>query len=143
MCKYLFVYGTLRPAIVREELRWLIEMLKPIGRATVRGRLYDLGEYPGAVLDPQCHTLVVGDLLELPANEQIVAALDEYEGCVEGDPDASLFVRSRCWVRLDDGREIESWIYLYNRDVSSATLIPKGDYVNAYNHKDWEDWREG
>lgn len=129
MPEYLFVCGTLRPAIIRDELRWFVEKSKLIGRGAARGRLYDLGEYPGATLDPNAETTIVGDLFELPDDDRFLAALDEYEGYSEDDPGASLFVRSRCWVRLDDGRETESWMYTYNGDVSSATLIPKGDYL--------------
>lgn len=135
MSDYLFVYGTLRPAIVREELRWLVGAMKFVGRGKVRGRLYDQGEYPGAVPDPNGDGWIVGDLLEMPADEQTITALDQYEGYFEDDPGASLFVRSRCRVRLDDGRVIEGWVYMYNRDVSSATLISNGDYLDAHNRE--------
>ena len=129
MCKHLFVCGTLRPAIVRGEFQSLIASLKQIGRGTTRGRLYDLGDYPGGVLDPDVETAVVGDLLELPDDDAVLATLDEYEGYFVDDLGRSLFVRRRCPVRLDDGREMESWMYVYNGDVSSAILIPKGDYL--------------
>src|SRR5215510_9486693 len=110
MIKYLFVYGTLRPAIGRAESRCLIEMMKLVGRGSVTGRLYDLGEYPGAVLDEAGGTKIIGDLLELPDNPQFIKTLDDYEGYFEDDTRASLFLRSRCLANLDDGREFESWI---------------------------------
>jgi gamma-glutamylcyclotransferase (GGCT)/AIG2-like uncharacterized protein YtfP len=136
MSDYLFVCGTLRPAIIRDELRWFVEQTTFVGRGAVRGRLYDLGEYPGAVLDASGDSLIIGDLVELPANPQVLAALDEYEGYSETNPDAGLFVRCRCQVRLDDGREIESWMYVYNGDVSTVAIIAKGDYLDVRNHNE-------
>ena len=100
-----------------------------LGPGRVRGRLYDLGEYPGGVLDPTGDHWIIGDLLELPTDPAALVALDAYEGYSDAAPDTGLFVRRRCVARLDDGREFESWIYVYNGDVSNAPIIVKGDYL--------------
>ena len=130
MSEYLFVCGTLRSAFAPPQVRPLLERMKLIGAATVPGRLYELGEYPGAVLAEDDGT-VVGELLELPADETLLHTLDHYEGIDESAPSKSLFVRTRCRAALPDGRNVEAWIYVYNQAVSAARLIESGDYADA------------
>lgn len=48
MPQHLFVYGTLRPQLARGEAQVLIAALKIVGSATVQGKLYDFGSYPGS-----------------------------------------------------------------------------------------------
>ena len=48
----LFVYGTLRDDPAHDMFHVLAANAELIGEATVAGRLYDLGEYPGLVLIP-------------------------------------------------------------------------------------------
>jgi gamma-glutamylcyclotransferase (GGCT)/AIG2-like uncharacterized protein YtfP len=45
------VYGTLRPGRAPAAVAAVVATLRPLGAARVRGRLYDLGAYPGAVPD--------------------------------------------------------------------------------------------
>src|SRR4051794_6778720 len=51
MTSLLFVYGTLLPGQAPPAMRDLIARMSDLGPATVRGRLYDLGAYPGIILD--------------------------------------------------------------------------------------------
>jgi hypothetical protein len=60
MSDYLFVYGTLQPGVAPREIADAVEELKVIGNATVRGVLYDLGEFPGAVLNPESNIPFMG-----------------------------------------------------------------------------------
>ena len=46
--QHLFVYGTLRPHLARGEAQALIATLEIVGPATVQGKLYDFGAFPGA-----------------------------------------------------------------------------------------------
>ena len=48
MPQHLFVYGTLRPQLAHGEARTLIADLEIVGSATVQGKLYDFGAYPGS-----------------------------------------------------------------------------------------------
>ena len=50
MSQYLFVYGTLLPELAPAKMAKAVARLKLVGTATIRGRLYDLGNYPGARL---------------------------------------------------------------------------------------------
>jgi gamma-glutamylcyclotransferase (GGCT)/AIG2-like uncharacterized protein YtfP len=97
--------------------------------ATVRGRLYDLGPYPAAIVDAEAHERIRGEVLELSPGTSVLSVIDTYEECDPADAVGSLFLRLRCDAEVDDGRVLNSWIYVYNRDPGSAPLVPHGDYV--------------
>ncbi len=128
MSKYLFVYGTLLPAEAGADMVSVVQQLRRIGPAYVHGKLYDLGEYPGAILDMDADTKIAGEVFELPADPAVLTALDSYEGYDPTEPKESLFVRMKVPVRLRDGRKINSWVYTYNRNPGRAPLIADGDY---------------
>ena len=133
MGEYLFVYGTLRPAFAPARMKPLTERFELIGKATATGKLYDLGDYPGATLEQD--GLIVGEVVELPEDGAVLAALDFYEGYDPLDEAQSLFVRQRYTAKLVDGRTVECWIYVYQQDLQGAEWIPSGDYSAIYNFK--------
>ena len=128
MSQHLFVYGTLQPDHAPAEIASAIHRLREVGGGHVRGRLYDLGEYPGAILDPSAETPVHGRVFTLPEDPAVLSALDAYEGFDPADPAGSLFSRTRARVRLFDRQEIEAWMYVYNRDPRGAPRIADGRY---------------
>ena len=75
-----------------------------MGNARLRGRVEQVGSYTGAVLSEQPDEWIPGELFELE-NPAILAKLDRYEG-----PE---YERKVVTVLLDDGREQETWVYLY------------------------------
>src|SRR5688572_6051504 len=91
----LFVYGTLLPGRARDHLREVVSRLKPISAGSMPGRLYDLGDYPGAVFDAAAQTCVHGEILEVPAGGQLLSQLDDYEGFSPANVAQSLFIRDR------------------------------------------------
>ena len=58
----LFVYGTLRPFVDIPMAKWLRRAARYMGPATTRGRLYDLGAYPGMRAARGRGEFVAGDL---------------------------------------------------------------------------------
>ncbi len=124
----LFVYGTLRGQIHRFLPATLHHAVHPLGPARYRGRLYDLGTYPGVVPDPD--HFVHGELYALRRDDtaRIFAYLDAYEGCDPQRPEAGEYRRVQDTVLLPDGRELSAWIYLYNGDLSQTQPIPSGDW---------------
>ncbi|HMV50742.1 MAG TPA: aminotransferase class III-fold pyridoxal phosphate-dependent enzyme, partial [Blastocatellia bacterium] len=120
MSEYLFVYGTLQPAAAPPELKDIIDRWRKVGSGTVLGQLFDLGDYPGAVLDENSTSRVIGDVYEL-RDPAALATLDEYEGFDADAPEQSLFHRVRTEVKMAEGGTQPSWIYVYNRDVSNLT----------------------
>jgi gamma-glutamylcyclotransferase (GGCT)/AIG2-like uncharacterized protein YtfP len=126
--EHLFVYGTLLPGLAPEGLRPLLARTRSVGRGSLPGRLYDLGPYPAAVPDAATDTRILGEVLELPDAATILPALDAYEGFDPAAVEESLFVRRRHAVTLADGRLLDCWVYVYNRDPIGAVVIAHGDY---------------
>lgn len=131
MSDYLFLYGTLLPQEVSGKSSEIIRRLKSVGPATVRGRLYDFGDYPGAILDRSTNRLIKGELFELNDGNRELRIFDEYEEFRTTDIDNSLFVRVRTDAELNDGRRLNAWIYVYNRNPGRARLIRNGVYSGS------------
>jgi len=128
MSQHLFVYGTLLPDQAPAEIAPAIRSLREVCSGHVHGRLYDLGDYPGAILDPSAETPVHGRLFALPDDPAVLSAIDAYEGFDSVDPAGSLFSRTHVRVRLSNGQEIDAWMYVYNKDPRGAPQIADGRY---------------
>jgi gamma-glutamylcyclotransferase (GGCT)/AIG2-like uncharacterized protein YtfP len=124
----LFVYGTLSPSRAPAHLCEIAARLKPLSPGSMPGRLYDLGEFPGAVFDAAAPTRVYGEVFELPSDSRFLSQLDDYEGFMPADPAKSLFVREQRPVVISRGAQLSCWVYLYNRDPGHSPLIHGGDY---------------
>jgi len=115
----LFIYGTLHPDRAPAEIAPVTRRLTSIGRGTIRARLYNLGEYPGAILadesDPAAPT-VSGEVFLVP-DAATLSALDAYEDYRPDSPADSLFLRKEAVVTFDDGSRKSCWVYVYNRDL--------------------------
>src|SRR5262245_36085944 len=120
MSQHLFVYGTLLPGKAPEEIASIVKRFRRLGSAHVRGRLYDFGKFPGAVLDPSSRSMIHGELVALPSDERVLEALDRYEEFDPLAPRKSLFVRKKAKVLMANGDSRESWIYVYNRPTGKA-----------------------
>ena len=128
MKEYLFVYGTLNEELAPPEIADTVKKLKFIGEGFAHGTLYDLGEYPAAVLDDSGK--IFGRIYELPVDAKILQKLDRYEGFYPQNPAKSLYLRKKTKVRLNN-KNLTSWIYEYNRDLSNAPIIKSGNYSTA------------
>jgi putative glutamine amidotransferase len=126
----LFAYGTLQPGLAPTSMREVVERFRPVGRATVRGRLFHLGAYPGLVLDDAGGT-VHGQVLDVPDDSLAWRRLDAYEGFAPEDPGRSLFRRVRCRAVQHDGTTSDCWTYVYNGDVAGVPLIDSGTWTAA------------
>lgn len=129
--EYLFLYGTLLADGVPDELVGALKSLRRIGPAHVRGRLYDLGEYPGAILAKSSKGLIRGEVFELPAAPAILKALDNYEEFDPANREDSLFIRTKAKATLLDGRKVDCWMYVYNDDPGTAPLLADGIYSST------------
>jgi gamma-glutamylcyclotransferase (GGCT)/AIG2-like uncharacterized protein YtfP len=129
MSDYLFVYGTLLPEYAPDEISKAVDQMQVIGQGQIRGRLYDLGDYPGAILDRSSDAVISGQVFELPDDEDVIASLDRYEGFYPEDRQGSLFIRTRTRALLLDGRELECWVYVYNGIPHPSSLISSGQYA--------------
>jgi gamma-glutamylcyclotransferase (GGCT)/AIG2-like uncharacterized protein YtfP len=126
MSDYLFTYGTLHPERAPEEIAASVAKLRAVGEGFVHGVLYDLGDYPGAVLDPPSQQKIAGTVFQLPEEEDVLRQLDQYEGFNPDAPDKSLFLRKRCTVTLASGRTLQCWLYVYNGTPEPARILATG-----------------
>lgn len=109
--------------------------LRFVGKGQVAGELYDLGAYPGAIVGANFQTKVIGEVYELPEPQTTLAQLDVYEGFVPGELEASLFARTKEMISLEDGQQLDCWMYVYNDWVATGHLIPGGDYLAYLQQK--------
>ena len=91
-----------------------------LGEGTARGRLLDLGRYPG-LIDGAAR--VRGEIYRLD-DPELLPVLDREEGYN--------FERRRATVTLASGRRARAWVYRYRGPQSRATAIPDGDYRRAH-----------
>lgn len=131
MSEHLFVYGTLLPSEAPEEIASIVKRFRRLGAAQVRGRLYDFGEFPGAVLDSSSRTVVHGELVALPPHGRSLDLLDQYEEFDPMAPEKSLFIRQKAKIRMANGSSREAWIYVYNRPPGKAKLVRGGNYLRS------------
>ena len=126
MSEYLFAYGTLQPGSAPAGVAALAAKLRPVGEGFVRGVLYDLGRYPGAVPYSRAKSRIAGTVMELPEEKNFLGLLDDYEGFDPRAKGSSEFVRERQLVELSDGRRLECWFYRYNGKADEARIIARG-----------------
>lgn len=90
-----------------------------------RGRMVDLGGFPGVV---EGEDLCNGVRWQLD-DASIVAPMDAFED-VTDDPSTSLYIRKRIPLCDDAGNEIgeQAWIYWYNQSVEGFAPVADGNW---------------
>lgn len=131
---YLFVYGSLRGESGHPLSRRLSTLVRRRESASVRGRLLDLGAYPGLWLDPGFDEIVVGELLELPGGpddpdaRELWAELDAYEDVAPPPPVVAEYARIRLPVEVAKSLD-DAWGYQYIGATEGRPVIPCGDWL--------------
>jgi len=123
-----FVYGTLRAGEINDigaaAARNDIAAPTLVGEATVRGRLFDFGSYPGLVPDTD-GVHVRGDVYAIP--DDLVAVLDEIEQVYPGIE--GLFMPREVTVDVE-GATVTCRYYPVQREaVKGLPEIHSGDWV--------------
>jgi gamma-glutamylcyclotransferase (GGCT)/AIG2-like uncharacterized protein YtfP len=113
----LFVYGTLKRGCKNHrhiaDQRFLGETRTQPGYA-----LYDLGDFPGLVIDATATSGVTGEIWEVDADA--LARLDEFEGVAEG-----LYRRDRVeLIESVNPNHAQVYTYLYARDPGQHRIGP-------------------
>jgi len=127
--QHLFVYGTLRRVFAHDHARILRAHCRFVGEGSFEGQLFDVGSYPAAVAVSATGGDVRGELYRVIRPDMLLPILDRFEGCGADDVEPTLYRRETVQVRLDSGRKLKAWVYLYNRDISGLRPIPGGDYA--------------
>ncbi len=93
-----------------------------VGEATVSGRLYSLGGYPG-LKDPTGRQAerVHGEVARLPEGRALLDDLDAYEG--------DEYKRVVRIATLPDGEQISVWVYMYQPEVTEKQRIVSGYFA--------------
>ncbi len=126
---HLFVYGSLRSDCKNEAHRYVSSYFTLVGKARVKGYLYDMGEYPAAIPTRE-NCFVTGELYHMSSgNKEFLTAmeqLDAYED-VNGTDGGKILYRREITDVLINGLTVPAWIYWYNGNIDGKLLIPSGD----------------
>jgi gamma-glutamylcyclotransferase (GGCT)/AIG2-like uncharacterized protein YtfP len=129
----LFVYGSLL-STGNEFAAYLNANSRLYGTAKFKGLLYDIGEYPGAILSPPNAYEITGQICQLNSPEKALEILDAYEGFGPKQLQPNLFIRELLTVETING-PVSCWLYLYNLPIDGLTLIPSGNYQQYLKSK--------
>lgn len=121
----LFLYGTLLSGTGVSAIDRLVRRsLRPLARAYVPGRLYDLRSCPAALPEAGSRARIHGRLFALRRGPWLLAHLDHYEDC------GLAFNRVIATAYTVPGRQPQPcWIYRYARPVNGRPTIVTGDYL--------------
>jgi gamma-glutamylcyclotransferase (GGCT)/AIG2-like uncharacterized protein YtfP len=113
-----FVYGTLRRGGAGA-MSIRFPASKFIADAQVSGSLYDLGAFPGLLLN-ESNSLVTGEVYEV--DDELLNKLDDFEA-------SSHYRRRQVEISLG-GHRTACWVYEPDPEFySPRTLIPSGDWL--------------
>lgn len=109
-----------------------------VGYARTRGRLYQLGGYPGLVSSREPRGWVRGEVYALERPSEMLARLDDYEGCGPNDAPPHEFERVEGEVILESGEAGVAWIYVYAGTLDGRSEIASGDYCRQLEDSESE-----
>ena len=121
-----FFYGTLLIEFGRIRRAGIESLITFVGRGSIKAALFDVGLYAAAV--PADDSQIWGDVYRMHDQATVLEKLDEIEGNITDQPDASLYTRIETPVTLEDGRIEVAWVYFYNAPLGQAERIVSGDY---------------
>ena len=125
---YLFAYGSLQRDFDNEMSRLVERSFSFTDKGYIEGSLYDVGEFPAAIMAGRPGSKVHGELFRIPPCEaSLVELLDEYEGCPQ------LYERVLAEVTTNSGKTVNAMVYVYKRTTQDLNHIESGDYVEYYN----------
>jgi gamma-glutamylcyclotransferase (GGCT)/AIG2-like uncharacterized protein YtfP len=133
----LFVYGSLRQGFQSEAYGYISRYFTLAGSAKVKGRLYDLGDYPAA-LPGEDEFFITGELYTIRHEDEFswaIGQIDDYEGLNVEAEETPMYRRDRTKALLEDGSWMEAWVYWYNGSVEGKPVIESGDVLDYMSKK--------
>jgi len=120
--EHVFVYGTLRRGGRNDIARFRPDPIH-VADAAIAGTLYDLGAYPGLVLNGRGR--VLGEIYRI--EPEVEAALDVLEEVA--DDDSGEYIKRR--VTVDAGtRQFECLVYeIHPARIGGQAVIGSGDWI--------------
>jgi gamma-glutamylcyclotransferase (GGCT)/AIG2-like uncharacterized protein YtfP len=133
---YLFVYGSLLSGFRSPAYEYISRYFTLISPARIRGKLYDMGDYPAAV--PGTDDSFIKGELYLIKNESefswALGQLDDYEGVTTEPGEMQAYSRELTTVYLD-AKTIIAWVYWYTGDVGNKPVVESGDILQYHQQK--------
>jgi gamma-glutamylcyclotransferase (GGCT)/AIG2-like uncharacterized protein YtfP len=132
----LFVYGSLRSGFRNPVYAYLTKYFHLLGEAVVKGKLYDLGEYPAAAATDE-DKFISGELYSINNPSEFswaIGQLDDYEGLNTEEGETPLYKRKEV-IAYQNGESHTAWIYWYNKDLAGAPEIESGDLMQYLQQK--------
>lgn len=128
---HLFVYGSLRSAFRSPAYEYISRYFNLLGEAKVRGKLYDMGEYPAAV---PCNeeSFIIGELYVIKNESEFswaIGQLDDYEGVNVEAGESRLYRRESAEIFIKDNI-LPAWIYWYDGDIAGKPQMNSGDVMD-------------
>jgi len=123
---FLFVYGSL----LDEDNEFAVYLKNNstfYSAGKVKGKLYDIGEYPGAILSAEGDGYIYGNILEIDTPEKVFKIIDDYEGYGGEQSWPNEFIRVLTDIETESGA-MTCWIYVYNLPVNGLRYIKGGRY---------------
>ncbi|MCX4191471.1 gamma-glutamylcyclotransferase family protein [Methylophaga sp. OBS1] len=131
--KYLFVYGTLMHNSEHPMHQVLQAHSEFVCHGRIRAQLYQIHDYPGAVLSNMADDEVHGEVYRL-ATPSVLAQLDDFEECSAAFPEPREYRRQTVEVTVSGGKSISAWAYIYNHPVDPNKRIVNG----RFQLKSWQ-----
>ena len=132
----LFVYGSLRNGFHGPAFQYITPYFKHVADGKVKGKLYDLGDYPAA-LPATDDSFIIGELYQANSPDEFnwaISQLDDYEGVHPEEGEVQLYERAVSTVYTNEG-EFPAWIYWYKCDVTDKPVIESGDVLEYLRQK--------
>lgn len=133
---HLFVYGSLRRGFHSSAFEYISRYFDFISDATVKGKLFDMGDYPAAI-PVEGPDLIKGELYRIknePEFPWAIGQLDDYEGVLSENDETALYRRDITDVFTDKGL-IRAWVYWFNGDTTGKPRIESGDLIQYLHQK--------
>ena len=133
---HVFVYGSLRKGFRSPAYEYISRFFNFIGDAKVKGKLYDLGEYPAAA-PTSGDTFIIGELYAIKEPSEFpwaIGQLDDYEGVDVEAGEQQLYRREVIDASINS-EVIPAWIYWYNGDISGKPIVASGDILEYMKAK--------
>ncbi len=127
----LFVYGSLRSGFQHAAYQYIARYFHLIGDAKVKGKLYDMGEYPVALPTTE-EKFIIGELYAITNAAEFsyaIGQLDDYEGIYAEAGETALYKRELVTVYCND-QQSSAWIYWFNGgSTEGLPEITSGDVL--------------
>jgi len=132
----LFVYGSLRKGFHHPAYDYISKHFTLVSEGKVKGRLYDMGNYPAAIPTTD-EAFIIGELYDLKPTSDFAWAieqLDEYEGVNPEEGEPQLYKRELTEVNYNNQKTM-AWIYWYNKEIHGQPAILSGNIFDFVQQK--------